>query len=357
MHILSVSVILASDSIFVFNKYRLTSTPFYGFLAPHHSYMKYYITSHVPAFSIEISQKTDGNKSWHQHYNNPTTGLGYLYANFGNKILGNTHGLYSFMNVPIIHRLKFNFNVQIASGLAYITQKFDADDNYLNTAIASRLNYYFNLSFDTKINLSRNIQLRPIVSLSHFSNGAIKKPNLGLNLFMAGCGFVYSFNKTEIEQKNIDENFSRKNYFMFNYSAGSKQTFAYDKTNYFISSISIDYKIQNNPISIIYFGTDFFYDNSLKMRIESQENNFNPIDSYRAGIHVGYDLKISRLSIILQIGGYCFSNFNEDGWMYDRLGLRYELNKNISVHVMLKSHLEVADFVEWGVGYRFGKRE
>ena len=155
MHILSVSVILASDSIFVFNKYRLTSTPFYGFLAPHHSYMKYYITSHVPAFSIEISQKTDGNKSWHQHYNNPTTGLGYLYANFGNKILGNTHGLYSFMNVPIIHRLKFNFNVQIASGLAYITQKFDADDNYLNTAIASRLNYYFNLSFDTKINLSR----------------------------------------------------------------------------------------------------------------------------------------------------------------------------------------------------------
>ena len=175
-----------------------------------------------------------------------------------------------------------------------MTHRFDSDENYLNTAISSHLNYYFNLSFNTKFKISEKLLIGPSVSLSHFSNGAVKKPNLGLNLFTAGLGFSYSIGKQNIERQ-VKNDFIKNSTILVEYSAGSKQTFAFDDKNYFISSISINYLRDFTYKSSFNLGTDFFYDQSLKTIFEHDEQEFKSSYYYRAGLHIGYELKISRL--------------------------------------------------------------
>ena len=50
---------------------------------------------------------------------------------------------------------------------------------------------------------------------------------------------------------------------------------------------------------------------------------------------------------------YPYNIAKEDGWFYTRISGRYLVTENIYVAVGLKTHLYRAEFIEWGVGYRF----
>ena len=79
------------------------------------------------------------------------------------------------------------------------------------------------------------------------------------------------------------------------------------------------------------------------------------LETIRAGLHGSYDLVISDLSIIINMGAYIYSRYPDDETVYQRIGLRYRVNKKLFVLMHLKSHWGKADFIEWGVGYRIDK--
>ena len=41
----------------------------------------------------------------------------------------------------------------------------------------------------------------------------------------------------------------------------------------------------------------------------------------------------------------------EDGWNYFRLGMRCRVWNNLSLSVAVKTHLQKAELIEWGIGY------
>jgi hypothetical protein len=104
------------------------------------------------------------------------------------------------------------------------------------------------------------------------------------------------------------------------------------------------------------FGLDWFYDLSLKQGFrnsnESIAGNFSIV---RSGIHFDNELMIARLAIVFQMGGYWLDHFKEDGHFYHRIGFKYKLNKHLFANLTLKSHFAKADFVESGIGWKFGK--
>ena len=49
---------------------------------------------------------------------------------------------------------------------------------------------------------------------------------------------------------------------------------------------------------------------------------------------------------------YSYDIEKEDGWNYFRLGVRCRVYDNLFVNASLKTHLQKAEMIEWGIGYQ-----
>jgi hypothetical protein len=49
---------------------------------------------------------------------------------------------------------------------------------------------------------------------------------------------------------------------------------------------------------------------------------------------------------------YKYNIDEEDGWFYTRAALKYSITKNVFLSLGLKTHLQKAEFIEWGIGWR-----
>ena len=54
---------------------------------------------------------------------------------------------------------------------------------------------------------------------------------------------------------------------------------------------------------------------------------------------------------------YNYDIEKEDGWFYTRASLQYALTNHIFLSLGLKTHLQKAEFIEWGLGYRFSAKQ
>jgi hypothetical protein len=75
-------------------------------------------------------------------------------------------------------------------------------------------------------------------------------------------------------------------------------------------------------------------------------------DFKRAGMFLGYELYISKLSVLAQLGYYVYYPFDFEGQVYNRIGLKYYFGKKLFGAVTLKSHGAKAEAVEFGLGIR-----
>ena len=49
---------------------------------------------------------------------------------------------------------------------------------------------------------------------------------------------------------------------------------------------------------------------------------------------------------------YAYNIDEEDGWFYTRAALKYSLTEHLFLSLGLKTHLQKAEFIEWGIGCR-----
>jgi hypothetical protein len=54
---------------------------------------------------------------------------------------------------------------------------------------------------------------------------------------------------------------------------------------------------------------------------------------------------------------YKYDIEKEDGWFYTRASLQYAISKHLFISLGLKTHLQKAEFIEWGLGYRFSAKQ
>jgi len=328
----------------------------YGFIAPHNDGFNYFIQKHIPSFEIDISFPTNGDKLWEQQYRYPNLGLGYYHADLGNpEILGTVNALFGFIDVPWYRNNWFSVNYQFALGLSYLSKCYDYKQNYMNIAISTHLNVYLNTGINTKLRLTDRLSLITDLGLTHFSNGAVKVPNKGINVFSAQAGLSYRFGDQPIAkiEREIPK-FEKKTEYSINLSMGIKQVypiagknyFAYATTFYAERALAYKYKLG--------MGMDLFYDPSIKKNKEEEGiKNVATSDYFCPGFHLSGSFVFHRVSLTLSQGIYLFNkpiNFQKT---YNRYGFRYRLSKHTNVNLSLKSYFASADNIEWGLGYIF----
>jgi hypothetical protein len=333
--------------------YKYSSRFHYGFIVPHHPPVKYLRKGHTPIYELTVSKRMDGSKKWHSNYRHPWLGLGYNYSNFQyNEVLGSAHSLFSVIQIPIIERDKWMIDYSFSYGLGYVSKVFDVEENYYNIVIGSHFNAFLKLGFDISHNLSKDLKASYGISFQHYSNGSVRKPNLGINQVALSLALSYEkYNKDWISILHRPTTLNYRNEFLITGSGGWKQISVASPKIYptFSSSINYERILKKKHIGL---GYDLFFDGSLP-DVENKNAEFTgtKADRFRNGIHISYGLAFGKTVFTIQTGYYLLLNHNTDGHLYNRFGLRYYFNNNMVANITLKTHLGVADFVEWGIGY------
>ncbi len=149
-----------------------------GFALPHRSEMLALVTGHSFGLTIRHGNwNTSGwRKDWNRH-GSTWQGVQVGWLNGGSDELGNMTSAMWLISLPIRPR----WHVELGSGLGWSSAPYDPIERPLSIAIGTRLNAGIHLGSAVQLVHRQQGWVDVGAGLTHFSNGALALPNLGLN--------------------------------------------------------------------------------------------------------------------------------------------------------------------------------
>ncbi len=301
---------------------------------------------------LAVSQQTRGNKEWHQYNNYPEVGVGAIYGNLGSRqYLGKSFSVFPFVRFPLLQNNQFKLKFRAGTGFTWIEKPYDVVSNHKNTLIGSHLNHYIHLSVENELRLGKTVSLNAGLAFIHMSNAGAQLPNFGLNFPMVTGGFRYSFNEKIVRDTTVISPASRKQIRIL-LSAGRKQTPWVSSPHYTVGILGAEIGKLISPAQLVGGGLAVFHDPSLTKDPTGYTLTKNKSKNIQVGLQLLYERKLGRLSIPLQVGYYLLHPAKR-GNLYQNVGLRYQLSKNLSAFYTLKVHAGKADYLHTGLAYTF----
>ncbi len=288
----------------------------------------------------------------------PVFGIGYSVTLPYYSEIGRPQAFYAFGEFPFTHKglvRKFNFSYYGQIGLAFNLNPYNQDSNPVNQFIGSELNAYIHLGFKVNYKISNKLFAFSTIGLKHYSNGATKKPNAGINLAPISIGFRTNLGKTVPEfQKEIEFPPLEKRWVLnFALYTGMKNYKMGDPA-YFRGGFGVNYLWEADYRYRLGLGLDVFFAPGMERRYPNQEFDFS--NQVSVALVGSWEWKLNdRLYVPIGFGTYLKRNrLNEEiTWFYERVGVRYRLNSNLFAGLQIKAHKAKADFFEFTIGYTF----
>lgn len=344
------------------NPFYLDVQVFRGNVLKHADYVGHLVTGHPDGFLLGVNWKTRGNKEWEQVYNYPDYGVSYHYLDFKNPYIGVNHAVGLHYN---FYFLKRHLMFRISQGIGMTSNPYDKETNNKNNAFGTKFldNNYFLLQYQ-KQNLLGKVGFQAGFMLTHFSNGRFKAPNSGINTYSFNVGLNYNF---EEEKPFIKDSLPPNN----SYRERIKYNIAFrtgvsegpvpnlGQRQFYHIGLYADKRVGRK--SAIQLGTDIFFSRYLMDYIkfvsvafpEDHESYADADTDYkRIGLFVGHELFINKLSVETQFGYYIYKPFDYEIDVYQRIGMKYYIYKNIFTGVGLKTHGGRAEAIEATLGIR-----
>jgi hypothetical protein len=337
--------------------YFLSSNVHYGFVIAHHGSMQYLVQGHTPGFEFTYTRPTHGEKEWQRAWHYPEYGLSFFYIYLSNpQELGSGFTVHPFLDLWLRRGERFNLKVKLtlAPAPGYLTRKFDRLENHKNNAIGSHFNGYDNIRVAATFRLSNTLRLETGIGMSHFSNGAISMPNLGINIPTLNLGLSYHMNAEHVEL-NTDPVLMGPVYsqlVVYGMAGLTQIDPPGQKKRYgaYTASIALERRISQR--SKWTCGMEVAYNSSYIAEYNADTVFYRTkAEDLQLGLRGGYAICVGDLSFPIEMGVYLYNNQPSNGPVFHRIGMRYRLNKHWIANITLKTHWAKADFFEWGVGY------
>ncbi len=329
--------------------------------------------NHYQAFALQIGKQTTGKNYWKQLYGYPTWGVGIYVADFFNpEEMGYPIAIYGSFAAPFKRWNKFSFNYNLKLGLTFNWRKFDPFTNNYNIAIGSGETVYIFTGIDFSYQINKRINIAIGGGFTHFSNGDLKKPNLGINASSLLATTTYSINKNSPEfRKSEKKVLNKQNIINVSFYAGLKNVLL-------DNNVTIDIKLKyqgayfpeygisgvyNKTISYmsrIGLGATVSYDGSINAQIAIENGEIETLDQpffdkIQMSIYPSYELVANKISLVLQPGFYIFRKkiTNQTPVFYQRVGIKFHFCKNFFFAVNLRAYkFYISDYIEWSIGYK-----
>ena len=378
------------------DRFSLKVQPFVGtYLSPNGN-----LEMHDPAapaglnFGFELP--SNQQQPWQQYLNNSTLGVGVSYVDLGHRRMGSAISIYPYIMLNCLRTKYFEIGLKLASGLAYCSETYWNNEQTLNSSgnpdrdnpnshftYGSHLNVYLNGGLNLNVPLTRNLTLNGELGFFHMSNGRIMEPNMGSNILYGGVGLVATINpeteeKMPIQFPDLPYRWSLN----VTLAAGSHSADLTDGHNYLINTFHVGaiYNVCN--WYGIGLGADVFYNDAINSNtnrgLYRNDIEYKNKDQVRGGLSINNELQFGRVTAMIDWGVYLYNpvrNFyNDNGgaykigeerplfykmtrpgadeaWHYIRFGVKCRVWDNIYVQALAKTHMHIAELVEFGVGY------
>lgn len=323
------------------------------------------------ALSLYISWQTNGSKLWEQLYKYPKFAFGIYKPLFPDApYLGKPIGIYGSMGFALKRWETTTFYFEPGFGMVFNWISF-MEDRY-NLALGASESIMFSTTFSFEKRLTKDLKGYIGAGFVHFSNGSLKVPNLGINVFTPKLGLGYNFNGPEKKfiYREVPD-FKRESEYYISVFTGWRNIQYYgedvDSTiqrrgvYYNCYGLSFSYNYQISHMSKLGVGIMTDYLGYVNSSITSSNGRLYPNpasfkDGFEISIYPSYELVINRATIILQPGFYLHRGDypEKTPFNYQRIGMKYYLSRNISMGINMRAHYwSIADFIEWNIGYSF----
>ena len=334
---------------------------------------------------------------WQQYLQNPTVGLGITYMNLGSEMLGHAVAMYPYILLNCVRTEHFEMKVKLAPGLAVVsehwyTQKDTDYDHYYdpttNTIFGCYLNAYLNAGLNLNFPITRNFAINSEIGFIHLSNGRTCMPNVGANIFYGGVGMVATINPEKEERTPIQfPNLPYKWSLNVTAAAGAQASQITDTHKFLIASFHTGaiYNVCN--WYGVGLGADVFFndaiDRNTTRNLYSKDSriNYTTKDKIRVGVSLNNEFQFGALTAIFDWGVYMYNpsrnyfydyvrDYCKDGLVkrplfykslgagvdeafhYFRFGVKVRVWDNIYLQATAKTHMQIAEYVEFGVNYQ-----
>lgn len=373
------------------DRFSLKVQPFVGgYLSPNGNLEA--INPSAPAglnFGFEFP--SNQQRPWQQYLNNSTLGVGVSYIDLGDKVMGKAVSVYPYIMINCLRTKHFEIGIKLASGLAYCsetywtnTQTDNRDDVTAHFTFGSHLNAYLCGGLNLNFPLTRNLALNGELGFFHMSNGRIMEPNMGSNILYGGVGLIATINPEDEEKEPI--HFPDLPYrwsLNVTLAAGSQSADLTDGRNFLINTFHLGAVYNVCNWYGIGLGADVFYNDAIGKETNRglfrTDVEYKQSDKIRAGVSINNELQFGRVTAMIDWGVYLYNparNFYNDGdspyykigekrplfykmhragadeaWHYIRFGVKCRVWDNIYVQALAKTHMHIAEQIEFGVGY------
>ncbi len=323
------------------------------------------------AFSVKLSLQTTGKNNWEQLYNFPQYGIGLYVADFYNPgEIGIPIAVYGFFNAPFKRWDKLSFNYEIGFGATFNWRAYNPVTNQYNIAIGAGTSFLIDAGLNLEYLLTKRIEFAAGFSLTHFSNGALRKPNFGINTFAPKVSLKYKFFDKPVFVSQAISKFIPENEWLISAYGGIKNVIfdsvslpvleKYEGLYFPVFGISSTFNRQVSHKSKIGFGATLSYNGAVNAQAVIENNELEAVDSKFSdkillSIYPSYELVINRASLILQPAFYIYHKklTNQSPVFHQRIGLKYLITDHIFIGITLVDYkFHVSDFIEWNIGYR-----
>jgi hypothetical protein len=295
--------------------------------------------------------QTIGDKDWQRAYRYPSLGVGVNWNTFKTEILGEPVAAYFFTNFPQLTTPWCRLDLEVNFGLSYGINPYDKISNPKNFSTGSSLNSIFGLYLEQSFHVSPQFDLFVCEGLTHYSNGALGYPNLGLNIPSLKFGVRHLSEKPVYLRKESNPSV-KKNFSIITYlGAGTKKMDAPTPSyNELLISPSLYYRAgYKRRVGV---GFEVAYNQSIKWlyKYSNPNKEYSIEDLMTYAVHLSHEFIISRFTILTQFGVY-LKNQPTDKFYFERLGFGYYFGKNVRIVLNVKAHYIKAEYIEAGLTY------
>lgn len=387
-------------------QYQIKANFITGYILPLTENLKQ--TANPPVLGGELCLEFPswGVYPWQQYLGDPAVGVAVSALDLGNRdILGQMIATYPYVLINCAKGKYVQLQYKLGVGLAFFTRTWNDCDTLhgmnvpeANSAIGSILNAYITTGLSLSFVLPYDIRLHLDAGYIHSSNGTVLQPNGGINMLYGSLGASYTIIPRG-EQRPWRRKFPDFPYdWVLNItaSAGYRELYHLDNKSYLIGSLHLGALYTACNWYGIGFGVDAFYDGAFNLQgftddmtpeqfdSQTKHTKFNRYlikedniaNKFRVGVAVNNEFRIGRVTLLLDWGVYCYDPIRnayahenpkygthrpmfytyeidkEDGWNYFRLGIRTRIWDNLYVQAAVKTHLQRAEMLEFGLGYQ-----
>ena len=377
------------------DRFAIKAQGIMGFYIDVHTNMREDMPSAPTGLMFGIEFPSSQQRPWQQYLLNPTVGLGMTYLNFGSERYGHTVALYPYILLNCIRTQHFEMKIKLAPGLAVVnehwyTQEDQNVDHYYeattNAIFGCYLNAYLNAGLNLNFPITRNFAINGEFGFIHMSNGRTCMPNVGANIFYGGVGMTASINpEEEREPINFPDIPYRWSLNITGAAGAVAQDIAEPKFAIATFHAGAIYNVCN--WYGVGFGVDMFYNGGItknttrNLYSKDPRITYTTKDKFRVGVGLNNEFAMGMLTVIFDWGIYLYNptrhyyydyvrDYCKDELIkrplfykslgagvdeaphYFRFGLKCRVWDNIYLQATCKTHMQIAEYVEFGVNYQ-----